>query len=279
MLTQNLLAMIQSSLRWMIYTGCCVDMRVCPVMRHQAGMSAGAPGSSATSLSRAPGFIAVRRLRSSSTSSPHPSSPAFHSSATLATGASASRRDTPFVNLLQGARVEGPGRRVLEDSAIAKRDDAVDVVCGQADLVQARDDGHATSRHRPQRVEHGRGRLRIKARHRLVGENDRGLLGQRTRYGDALLLPPRQLVSSGIGLVKQADRIEAPQRLLPVRPREGSREDPPCRQGRQATCQDILDPAEAAHEVELLKYHRDLASCSAEVATAEMADVPSVDFD
>src|SRR6266481_96852 len=277
-LTQNLLAMTQSSLRCMRYTGCFVDTRVCPVMRHQAGISAGAPGSSATSLNNSPGFIGASRLRSSSTSSPQPSSPASHSTTPSTTGDSARRCDALLVDLFEGPRVEGPCRRILENPAVAKRDDAIGIVRGQADLVQARDDGHATSRHRPQRVEHGRGRLRIEAPHGLVGENDRGLLCQGAGDGHTLLLSARQLIGPRVGFLEQADGIEAPQGLLPVGPGESPGEDPPRRLGGQAARQDIFDGAQPTNQVELLEYHRHFAPRRAQVAASQAADIPSVNF-
>src|SRR5437899_7036145 len=71
--------MVQFSFRRISYRGCCAATSVCPVMRHQAGMSAAAPESRAMSLSTCPGRIASRRRRRSRTRSPQPRSPASHS--------------------------------------------------------------------------------------------------------------------------------------------------------------------------------------------------------
>src|SRR5208282_3157393 len=70
----------QSFLRRIWYTGCRAETRECPVSPHHAGMSSTAPGSSAVSSSTCPGASCFIRMASSIRSSPHPMSPAFHSS-------------------------------------------------------------------------------------------------------------------------------------------------------------------------------------------------------
>src|SRR5215510_11616513 len=98
-------------------------------------MSAGAPGSRAMSRKSSPGRSVERRKRSSSTSSPQPSSPASHWAATLATRSASGRRHATLVDLLEGARIEAPRRRIVEDAAVAQGNDAVRVVASEADLV------------------------------------------------------------------------------------------------------------------------------------------------
>src|SRR5262249_27915200 len=196
MLTQNLLAMIQSCLRWMRYAGCSMPTSVCPVMRHDAGMSAGAAGSRATSRKSSPGRRVESRKRSSSTSSPQPSSPASQWAATLATRSASGRRHATLVDLFEGARIEAPRRRIVEDAAVAQGNDAVRVVAGEADLVKARDHRDPLSGHRAERVEHAGGRLGIEARHGLVRQHYRRLLSEGARDGDPLLLPAREPIRS-----------------------------------------------------------------------------------
>src|SRR5215468_858208 len=279
MLTQNLLAMTQSSLRWMRYTGCSMPTSVWPVMRHHAGMSAGAPGSRAMSRKSSPGPKAERRKRSSSTSSPQPSSPASHWAATLATRSASGRRHAALVDLLEGARIEAPRRRIVEDATVAQGDDTVRVVASEADLVKARDDRDPLGGHRAERVEHAGGRLGIEARHGLVRQDHRRLLCEGARDGDPLLLPTREPIRPAIGLVEEADGVEAPERLLTIRLHEAAGEDPPRRHGGEAASQHVLDAAQPANEVELLEDHGDLAPRRAEIAPAEAADVASVDLD
>src|SRR5215470_1137718 len=279
MLTQNLLAMIQSSLRWMRYTGCSMPTSVCPVMRHHAGMSAGAPGSRAMSRKSSPGPRAERRKRSSSTSSPQPSSPASHWAATLPTRSTSGRRHAALVDLLEGARIEAPRRRIVEDAAVAQGDDAVRVVASEADLVKARDDRHPLGGHRTERVEHTGGRFGIEARHGLVRQHHGRFLREGARDGDPLLLPTREPIRPAVGLVEKADSVETPERLLAIRLHEAAREDTPGRHGGEATGQYVLDATQPANEVELLEDHGDLAPRGAEIAPAEAADVASVDLD
>src|SRR5262249_15213316 len=149
-----------------------------------------------------PGCRAARRKRSSSTSSPQPSSPASHSVSASATGRLCHARIASLVDLFEGARVEGAPGSVLQDAAIAECNDAVGIVGGQAYLVQARDDGDAARRHGSKRVEHGGGRFGIEARHRLVGQHYRRLLCEGTRDGYALLLATREMVRARVGLVE-----------------------------------------------------------------------------
>src|SRR5215470_17331666 len=279
MLTQNLLAMIQSSLRRMRYTGCSVATRVCPVMRHHAGMSAGAPGSRATSRKSSPARRVERRKRSSSTSSPQPSSPASHWAATLATRPASGCRHAALVDLLEGSRVEAPRRCIVEDAAVPQSNDAVRVVAGEADLVEARDDRHPLGRHRAKGVEHAGGRLGIEARHGLVRQHNGRFLRERTRNGNPLLLSAREPIRPAIGLVEKADGVETPERLLTIRLHEAAGEDSPRGHGGEATGQHIFDAAQPANEVELLKDHGDLTPGHAEIAPAEAADVASVDLD
>jgi hypothetical protein len=56
----------------------------------------------------------------------------------------------------------------------------------------------------------------IDPRHRLVEEVDVGLLGQRPRQEDALLLPPRQPADLPVGDIGQADAVEAFRRQAPL---------------------------------------------------------------
>src|SRR5215813_12607697 len=155
-------------------------------MRHHAGMSAGAPGSRATSRKSSPGPRAERRKRSSSTSSPQPSSPASHWAATLATRPASGCRHAALVDLLEGSRVEAPRRCIVEDAAVPQSNDAVRIVAGEADLVEARDDRHPLGRHRAKGVEHADGvetpeRLLTIRLHEAAGEDSpRGHGGEPT---------------------------------------------------------------------------------------------------
>src|SRR5215510_2844868 len=263
----------------MRYTGCSVATSVCPVIRHHAGMSAGAPGSRAMSRKISPGRRAERRRRSSSTSSPQPSSPASHWATTLATRPASGRRSAALVDLLEGSRVEALRRRIVENAAVAQGDDAVRVVAGEPDLVEARDDRYPLGRYRAERVEHAGGRLGIETRHGLVRQHDGRFLRESARDGDPLLLPAREPIRPAVGLVEKADGVETPERLLAIRLHEAAGEDSPRRHGGKAPGQHVLDAAQPANEVELLEDHGDLAPRRAEIAPAETTDVASVDLD
>ena len=66
---------------------------------------------------------------------------------------------------------------------------------GEVEVMRDRDDGLAAERYKfAKDVEDLRGRERIQAAGRFIGENDRRIVGQRAGDSDALSLPARQLI-------------------------------------------------------------------------------------
>src|SRR5262249_57054037 len=91
------------------------------------------------------------------------------------------------------------------------------------------------------------------------------------RDGDPLLLPTREPIRPAVGLVEEADGVEAPERLLTIRLHEAAGEDPPRRHGGEAAGQHVLDAAQPANEVGLLEDHGDPAPRRAEIAPPDAA--------
>lgn len=66
---------------------------------------------------------------------------------------------------------------------------------GKAEIMRDRDDSFAAERYKIAKdIEDLRGRERIQAAGRFIGENDRRIVGQRAGDSDALSLPARQLI-------------------------------------------------------------------------------------
>src|SRR5207253_7951665 len=145
-------------------------------------------------------------------------------------------------------------------------------------LVQARDDGHAGRHRRAERFEHGCRGLRVEARHRLVGQDDLGVLRERARDGDALLLAAGQLVRARAGPVEEADRVQASKRQLAIGTGEGAQAHAPRRHLGQAADLHVLQRGQPADQVELLEDQRQLSARQAELARA-LPDVAPGDVD
>ena len=82
-------------------------------------------------------------------------------------------------------------------------------LCGEIQIMSDRDNGLPVHRHKVTKdSEHLRGRQRIQAPGRLVGEDYRRVVGQCPCHGDALPLPAGQLVGRFVKVIAQSERYQ-----------------------------------------------------------------------
>ena len=111
-----------------------------------------------------------------------------------------------------GGAPRQPVDLVPHDSAVAERDDPA-AVAGDVGLVRDEHDGQAVLGVEALEDVHDLdARARVEVARRLVGEQDRGIVHERPRDGDALLLAARELVRVVARAVAQTDGGERRER-------------------------------------------------------------------
>ena len=116
----------------------------------------------------------------------------------------------------------------------------------------------------------------VKGSHRLVRQDDPGVLGQCAGQGYALLLAAGELVGPHIGLVQNAYLVQGLQRLDLVCLPEGAQQHPPEGHIRHAGGQNVLDDGGAGHQIEGLEHHADAPAEPAQTLAGQGADVGAV---
>ena len=133
-------------------------------------------------------------------------------------------------------------------------DDPIRPPAGKFKLVQTADDREPIPTAQfAEQFEHGITRMRIKARNRLVGEDETGALRERTRDRHPLLLPARERVRSLTSLSQEAVAIEAFQREQSILTRKLPQQTAPLRHMAEPTGENVVERIEAPDQVELLK--------------------------
>src|SRR5216683_8208785 len=115
-----------------------------------------------------------------------------------------------------GGVVERTGLAVVDDLAKPHGDDPMGVSLGQLEVVDGAENGDAVPPvHVAQVVENHERRFGIEAGDRLVGEEDLGVLGQRSGERDPLLLATGKRVGPDIGLLGDLQPLETlPRKVL-----------------------------------------------------------------
>ena len=131
-------------------------------------------------------------------------------------------KDAPFVLLRHGGAAQngkllGPrlgdvlpfpllfgARHVGNDLPVFEFDDAVCIRLGEFPVVRDDDDELFFGK-LFERIKHLRARCRVKRARRLIRHDDLGLLDERPRDGDALLLPARERVGLAVGIPLHVD--------------------------------------------------------------------------
>ena len=123
-----------------------------------------------------------------------------------------------------------------------------------------------------ERLQHNRARLGIEVAGRLVGEQQRRIVGERPRNGDALLLSAGKLGRAVLHAVAQAEQVEQFFRA-PLRVAHGFA----CELHRQ---QDVFQRRQRRDQVEELEDEADLLVANfGELVFAHARDVDAVDLD
>ena len=112
-------------------------------------------------------------------------------------------------------------------------------------------------------------RYRVEAGNRFVGQDDLGLLRERARNADALLLAARQFVGATPGFVGQVNTAQHV--LCDVHVFLAEKVEDAAHPGalRQPSCQDIGNDRESIHKIELLEDHRNSGSDAAKLFPAD----------
>ncbi len=107
-----------------------------------------------------------------------------------------------------------------------------------------------------QRIHHDFGIAGIQRRDRLIGKDDVGLLNQRPRNRNALLLPAGELVGTLRGQLSHVELLKGRhrQRLVLFGPKLCQRA--PGRDVREPSHQNVGQHIKAANQIELLENHR-----------------------
>ena len=130
--------------------------------------------------------------------------------------------------------------------------------------MQAADDSHTVILADAQQQFQDAGAAgRVQAGHRLIGDDEFGLLGQRAGDRDPLLLAAAERVGALPGLGQQPDPVQAGQCQPAVRAIELAQPATPGRHMAQAAGQHVVQCRQAAHQIELLKDHRDTPALAA----------------
>ena len=148
------------------------------------------------------------------------------------------------------------GRAVEDDSAGGHADDPLAIGAGSIERVQVGDDGDALLVvDGLQRVHDDLGVARVERGDRFVGEDDAGLLHQRPRDGDALLLSAGQRLRPLRRGLRDVEALEGAERLELLLLGEDLEQAEQRRAAVEPAEHDVGDDVEARHEVELLEDH------------------------
>ena len=116
----------------------------------------------------------------------------------------------------------------------------------------------------------------VKGSHRLVCQNDPGVLGQCAGQRHPLLLTAGELVGADVGFVQNTHLIQRFQRLDLIRLSEGAQQHPPEGHIRHAGGQHVLDDGGAGHQIEGLEHHTDAPAEPAQALARQGADIGAV---
>ena len=118
-----------------------------------------------------------------------------------------------------------------------------------------------------QKPQHAVGTRRIEARDRLVGENERWLLHERSRNTDALLLAAGQLIGAAQRTVDQADAFDGIQTepLLVCRERQQGAK---ARVITETSRQDVGEHARTTDQLMLLEHHTGASPVGSDITAA-----------
>ena len=160
-------------------------------------------------------------------------------------------------------------RAVVDELAGAQADDALAVDLGQVEEVEVDDGGDAELAVDALQVAHDDvAGGRVEAGHRLVGEQDGGLLGQGPGDAHALLLPAREVGGAHVGLLHDVDALEGLHGDLDVLRPVPAQQRAQRAGAMQATHEHVVDDAGALHEVEGLEDHADVRAQLAQLPCA-----------
>src|SRR3989441_1386714 len=165
------------------------------------------------------------------------------------------------VDLLEAALVDLGGQAVECDLAAFQRDDPAAVAAREREEVERADDRDPVLLVDLLEVLHdGMARGRVEAGDRLVGEHEVGLLHQRARDTDALLLA----AGEGVGALERAIRDAHAAEVLEGKGDIGARRAPgdgtPDRAISETARDDVAEHRHAPDKVELLEDHSDAAT-------------------
>ena len=151
------------------------------------------------------------------------------------------------------------GRPVKDDLAAPDADDPVGIGQGQLHMVDVQQDGDVHILVDPDEIlHHLLGGHRVQCGHRLIRQDDLGVLGQGSGQGHPLLLAAGQLIRPDIGLIQNAHLIQALQGqdliLLAKRPQQ----HPPKGHIRHPGHEHVFDHRGPGHQVEGLEDHADI---------------------
>ncbi len=110
-----------------------------------------------------------------------------------------------------GAGLELVDRARGDDPTAGDDDDVFAHVLDEVELMAAEDDAHARRRPLADDLGHGRDADRIEAAEGLVEHEQLGIVGERGRQLDALLVAVRQLLELGLGPVAEAHPLQPAQ--------------------------------------------------------------------
>src|SRR5688572_2572224 len=169
------------------------------------------------------------------------------------------------------------GRQVEEHAPLAKTDDAWKVRERQLDGVEVHAQRLVRARREvAEQADDSAGERRIDGRHRLVGEDDVGILHEHARDRHPLLLPARELVGARPQLLRNPDLRQRPLGRRHARHRErGERLDgapPP-----EIAGQDVVDDPQPTDEVLLLVDRTDARARLAQSGVGEGGRVTAVE--
>ena len=116
----------------------------------------------------------------------------------------------------------------------------------------------------------------VESGHRLICQNDSGILSQSTGQRYTLLLAAGELVGPHVGLVQNAHLIQGFQRLDLVLFPEYTQQHPPEGHIRYAGRQHVFDYGGAGHQIEGLEHHADAPAEPAQTLARQGADIGTV---
>jgi hypothetical protein len=141
-------------------------------------------------------------------------------------------------------------------------------------LMQATDHADSIhSRNSAQQFQNPGSRIRVQACNRLIGNDEAGLLRQRSRNRHALLLTARQRIGALTSLRQQSNTIEAFERKQAIRAGKAPQHATPRRDITKPARQYVLKCGQPVHQIELLKHHGQVAAGT----TTQGDDVLTID--